>query len=177
MSAALRAQRPPAAPASSQNGSRPTQHLTRSAVAAQQTARLGSRQCPPAQLVASVRHAAARRRRQLPCVSASAAAALLDLSTAPSTSGSGCETCGPLGFQTGFASAFTLGRHIGSGEPRGPVIPGFPLACAPCIVALECFGGIWASSDGLAPAGTLHGHLAVLLRGSCASDPPGRVAY
>jgi calcium-dependent protein kinase len=50
---------------------------------------------------------------QRPCVSASAAAGALEL-TGPSTSA--CEpACGPLGFQTGFGSAFTLGRHIGSG--------------------------------------------------------------
>ena len=100
--------------ANRQNGTLPSQLQCRSGVLAQRTAASRLRQCLPAQLASSRQHAAARRLPQRPCVSASAAAGALDL-TAPSTSA--CEpACGPLGFQTGFASAFTLGRHIGSGE-------------------------------------------------------------
>lgn len=117
MSTILGAASPPGAvlgAANTQNGSRPSQLQCRSGVLAQRTAVRSLRPCLPVQQGSCQQPAAARRPLQQPCVSASASAGALDLA-GPSTSA--CEpACGPLGFQTGFASAFTLGRHIGSGE-------------------------------------------------------------
>jgi len=129
MNVALRAPRPASAvPASAQNGPQRFQH----SLAGQQqraTARPGRRQQQPAQWAASRRRAAAARRSAL-CVAVSAGSSLalqpagsapLDADP-PSTSG---PDTGPLGFGLGFTAAFTLGRHIGSGErnlfaPLGP---------------------------------------------------------
>ncbi len=115
MTAALRAQQP-AAPATrcsrSDVSRRQSQQLRLAAPRALSLS--SSRRCLPAQLVASRWQPTARRRAPALCSATSASSALAFDVEAPSTSG---QDVGPLGFQTGFASAFTLGRHIGSGEP------------------------------------------------------------
>lgn len=120
MNVALRAPRPASALfTSAQNGHQSFQHN----LAGQQqraTARLGRRQQQTAQWAASRRRAAAAR-RSASCVAASAGSslALQPAGSAPleadPPSTSGPDT-GPLGFSLGFTAAFTLGRHIGSGE-------------------------------------------------------------